>query len=245
MNIHKNIDIKNRPGDKCIYCPEVAADKDHIVSRNLFPDKGKNLSLMTVPACHNCNVGLSSDEEFFRLFVAGISLDWSGKANTVFNTQIKRQIERKPALGWQQFNKMTTINVRTSSGIYTGKKATAQRISPEDWSRCFRVVEKTVRGLIYTIHDIQISNDYEMRTTLGWDDTIKMFLPFIEYFEPSIYSGVFSFGYAMTVDASPISVWFTQYYDRITFCTWINKAGSFAKLKPNGKIQILNLLPKD
>lgn len=243
MNIHKNIEIINRLGSECIYCGQKATDKDHVISRNLFPDKSKGLSLITVPSCHSCNEGLSSDEEFFRLFIAGLSLDWSKKANTVFDTQVKRQLKRKPSLGWQQFNKMRVIDVKTPSGIYTGQKATAQYISEEDWERCFRVVEKTIKGLLYTMHNLKIEEKYEMRTTLGWDDTVKQFLPHLEYFEPAAYIDIFSFGYAMTADAPPVSAWFTQYYNRFTFCTWINKKGSFPKHKePNKENRVLNLL---
>lgn len=244
MNIHKDAKIPNRRGDRCVYCEQKATDQDHVVSRNLFPNKGKGLSLMTVPACHDCNVGLSSDEEFFRLFIAGTSLDWSEQANIVFNTHIKRELKRKPSLGWQQFNKMKVIDVRTPSGIYTGQKATAQHVSDEDWKRCHRVVEKTVIGLLYTVQGVVLDEDYELRTMLGWNETIKQFLPYLEYFEPADYSGIFTFGYVMPPDVPPVSVWFTQYYDRFTFCTWINKKGAFPEQKLKRGNNVLNLLPK-
>lgn len=245
VNIYKNINIPNRPGGTCIYCDQDATDRDHVVARNLFPDKGKGLSLMTVPSCHKCNVGLSNDEEFFRTFISGLSLDWSNKAKIVFDTQVRRQIKRKPSLGWQQFNKMKMVDITTPAGIYTGKKATAQHVPTEDWDRCFRVVEKTVKGLVYTIQGNLIDDSLAMKTMLGWNDTIKQFLPFLQYHEPADYSGIFSYAFAVANDSPFASVWFTQYYDRITFCTWINKKGSFPEIKASSKTQILNLLPKD
>ena len=246
MNIHKDVKIKNRKGNKCIYCSEKSTDGDHVVCRNLFPEKGKGLSLIKVPSCRSCNFGLSKDEEFFRLFIAGASLDWSEKASIVFNTSVKRQIREKPILGVKQFNKMKLIDLKTNSGIYTGEKATAQYVSKEDWERCHRVIAKTIKGLLYTIHGYVIADDnFEMVTTLGWDDTIKQFLPFLEYFEPSEYRGIFIFAYAMTSDAAPVSVWFTSYYDRITFCTFVRKKGSFPKMKLSSKNFVLDLLEKD
>ncbi len=242
MNTHKQIRIQNQRGEKCIYCFKPPTDKDHVICRNLFPDKGKGLSLIKVPSCHECNLALSSDEEFFRLFIAGISLDWSDKARTVFDTSIKRQLEKRPALAKKMFDNMSLVNIETPSGIYTGQKATAQHVSKQDWDRLYRVVEKTVRGLMFTLHNQLIDDKYEMKTFLGWNENIKPFLPYMEYFEPQDYYGIFCFGYALVVDAPPVSVWFTSYYDRMTFCTFINKRGSFSTKQPAGKKRILNLL---
>lgn len=245
MNVHKGVKISNRQGSECIYCRQKATDKDHVINRGLFPNKGKRLSLIVVPACNQCNVDISGDEEFFRMFMSGLSLGWSKKANEVFNSQVARQLKRKPSLGWQQFNKMKLVEIKTPSGIDTGKKVTEHHVTDEDWNRCHRVVEKTVKGLVYTLLGERIDKRYEIRTTLGFNDTIKNFLPWLEYFEPSDYEGIFSFGYAMT-DAPIVSVWFTQYFDRFTFCTWINKEGGFPMKKPNEeKNRVLNLLTKE
>ncbi|MCX6796541.1 MAG: hypothetical protein NTW06_03525, partial [Candidatus Falkowbacteria bacterium] len=67
---------------KCVYCgEEKQTTRDHVISRNLFPESYKQKNPIIVPSCAECNKGFSLDEEYFRNFVCGLVLEHSQYAN--------------------------------------------------------------------------------------------------------------------------------------------------------------------
>jgi hypothetical protein len=123
--------------------------KDHIPPKCLFGSKGNLPSdLITVPACEDCNLKTSGDDEFLRLNLAPM-LEASGHpvARSLVPT-IARSLGRPEAIGFAKsfLQNVTLVRTFTYSGIYVGKMP-AMRI---DHVRLMRIVEKIVRGLFVT-----------------------------------------------------------------------------------------------
>ncbi|MFH1407510.1 MAG: hypothetical protein ABIG91_00510 [Patescibacteria group bacterium] len=136
----------------CVFCGRELNKKnktrDHIPSRNLFPEGTHSNKPIIIKACFDCNNRFSLDEEWFRLFLVNITQDKSFTANQMFHTKIKRSIQEKPAIGKNILSKMEEVILKTDSGIILGPK-TEIKIDKEDWLRFFNILDKYVKGIYY------------------------------------------------------------------------------------------------
>ena len=83
-------------GKICFICNKLGADnRDHVIPLCLFvPPRPDNL--LTLPAHHRCHNQL--EEEYFRTIVAGLSLEQSTSARTLWEDKIARSIQRSRPL---------------------------------------------------------------------------------------------------------------------------------------------------
>ena len=203
--------------NNCIYCFNPSDSRDHIPSKALFYNSERK-KLITVPSCKKCNQKYSLDEEFFRNFIVSLAEEKSPEASNLFNTKVKRAIERRPSLGYGMLKNMELVDLFTKSGLYLGKK-TKIKISHDDWQRYFNVIDKCVRGLIY----------HEFKERLPSNYKIKHFWGREELLEPKIIqtlkwnldnSEVFMFGYSR-LHGTFKSIWFTVFYEEFFFLSFV------------------------
>lgn len=221
MKGERNSAEKSKTKDICVFCGAEATTKDHIPSKGIFPDT-KGLELRTVPSCKDCNQGFSEDEVFFRDHVARFSLDKSISAYALFESKIKRSIRSRPLLAKGMFDKMKTVNLKTPSGIYLGKK-TLMEISKKDWDRMYNVVSKTVRGLIYIEFGHRLPDEYQLRNSVVRGQLLRekcQNLLQAMRWGPTKYPHIFLHGVARAPESFN-SVWITQYFGTVVFITFV------------------------
>ncbi|OGC51768.1 hypothetical protein A2982_00605 [candidate division WWE3 bacterium RIFCSPLOWO2_01_FULL_39_13] len=212
---------KGKVNKKCIYCGKKAETKDHIPSKNLYP-KTKGLNFTTVPSCNKCNQSFSSDEVFFRDHITAFSLDKSMNASYLFDTKIKRSIIKDKTLANYMFNKMSIVEVKTPQGLYMGKK-TAITMNNNDWQHIYKVLDKTIKGLVYI----------ELNKVLPKGHIIKHFVktgPELEKkhkdildimnWNTSFYPDIFLYGFNRVPERFD-SIWITQFFGTVVFMTFI------------------------
>lgn len=149
---------------KCIYCGAFADTEDHIPSKNLFPQQDRqDAKFVKVPSCSKCNSGFSKDEEFVRNYFASLAHDHSSKAVELFNTTIKRSIQKRPALGRSFMRKMSLVDIYTPAGIYVGKR-TKVKITDQDLDRIYGLLgNKYIKGLTYSHFGLKLPDDHIIR----------------------------------------------------------------------------------
>jgi len=152
----------------CVYCGGKANSEDHIPSRNLvLPNERDRTRFIKVDSCIKCNRGFSKDEEFFRNYITSFSQEHSDKASILFNTSIKRSIERRPAIGRAFLRNMSLTNIYTPSGLYLGKR-TKIELRENDLSRIFNVMDKYIKGLASFIFRLPVPQNHIIRHS--WTD---------------------------------------------------------------------------
>src|SRR3989344_341924 len=136
----------------CAYCGILNdVTMDHVFSRGLFPeDYTRAKNVLTLPACAKCNNGLSEDEEHFRVFLINLSAEYSKEADDILFSKIKRSIEKAPGKGHKILASMELVNLYDLNGTFLGEK-TKIHISPEDWQRHHRVLDKYIKGLFFSL----------------------------------------------------------------------------------------------
>jgi len=128
----------------CTYCDNVANTKDHIPPKGMLP-KPRSASLITVPSCSICNSSFSKDDEYLRDFLSFREELSDNPFVKELNKTVPRRFDRPESQGYFNYlhARMGEENVKTTSGIYLGIKATFL----VDLSRINRVLERMVRGL--------------------------------------------------------------------------------------------------
>jgi hypothetical protein len=78
----------------CVHCGSPTQTRDHVPSRILL-DEPYPENLPVVPACADCNVGFSLDEEYFACIVECVL---TGSVNAVERPKVRRILQQKPRL---------------------------------------------------------------------------------------------------------------------------------------------------
>jgi hypothetical protein len=142
----------------CAYCGNPATTRDHIPPQNLFtPPRPDNL--ITVPACKQCNNGVSDDDEVFRnelSFMAG-SFGESAKAGERAQTAL-RGIRRNKAMLVRTVTSARPVERYTQSGLYLGR-GYAVPLEPGVQQR---VITRIVRGLYWHHFNARLENDAQI-----------------------------------------------------------------------------------
>jgi len=204
---------------QCVFCGEKKiVTRDHVISRGLFPEKYEKTNLIIVPSCEDCNSGFSSDEEYFRLFLNNLSMEHSKESEEIFNTKIKRSIERRPQIGHKVKNKMELVDYFTKNGIYLGKK-TKINISDNDWDRYHNVLDKYIKGLFYHEFKIPMSADYKIEHVLGnKDEYLQKITKEVNKWNLD-NKEIFAYAHNSLSDSYD-SIWVTVYYNTIVFISF-------------------------
>ena len=216
--------------EKCAYCrEEKGATRDHVISRALFPEKYDTTNPIIVPSCRECNNGFSIDEEYFRQFLNIFSMEHSKESEDIFNTKIRRSIERRPKIGHKAMSKMELVNLYTKGGIYLGKK-TKVRISDKDWIRYYNVLDKYIKGLFFHEFNMPMPADFKIKHILG--DKDKLLLKITSYVNKWNRENKEVFAYAYnSIPDSYNSIWITVYYNAIVFISFAIAEEEYDKME--------------
>ena len=139
--------MKKSKQGRCTYCGEQrAVTREHVPADNLFRSP-KPSNLTTVPACRQCNVGASKDDEYFRdtmAFRAELSTEPS--AQEIIGT-FSRSFARSESARYKRdlLSRVRPRELVTRAGLYLGEELVC-RVSGE---RIERVLQRTVRGLYF------------------------------------------------------------------------------------------------
>jgi len=94
---------------KCIYCPQTATTKDHVVPRCLL-EKPYPPNLPTVPSCRECNVRFKHDEEYFLAVMAQSGFVPSLTSKIEENGVVDRMLQKSAGLDVRIANSMHTAD---------------------------------------------------------------------------------------------------------------------------------------
>jgi hypothetical protein len=228
-------------GKSCVYCGKYILEKDqltrdHIPSVSLFPRGISIKNPAIIPSCSDCNKGFSFNEEWFRLFLVNLSQDKSFLADQMFDTKIKRSIQRKPQIGNKILENMEVVDYYSQAGIYLGKK-TAIKLSDTDWDRYFNVLDKYIKGLYYHHIGERIENKgHVVKHKLIDPRKIKAeLLPTLKFNFDN--ESVFSYAYAV-VPSTLQSIFITTFYENITFMSFVASPEKFKQFEDsNNKVE--------
>ncbi|WP_425398702.1 HNH endonuclease [Aeoliella sp.] len=224
--------VKKRSQRTCIYCgaSERLSD-DHVPPKNLFP-KPRPANLITVPSCEECNRGFSKDDEYFRLMVAiREDIADSSQAHKLLPA-IHRSLGRSRGKGLLHglLNSSEEVELVTQSGIFLG---TSAKYKPE-FERLNRVVERTVKGLLYRHFDAPLPSGYSVRVfnedgleaTEGAfvDAARQMAAKVVRNPCQSIGDGVFQYWYAKVASKDFCSMWVMTFYERASWLCFVSES---------------------
>lgn len=136
--------------EMCVICGTTTAETmDHVPPKGLF--KGvANAQLRTVPACHGCNNGASSDDEDVRFFISALIGQPNAASKALWTDGAHRTILRKTRLREAFLASARDVHTHDESGTSSTR---IQFLVPERPYR--RVFERTTRGL-YFLHSKRI-----------------------------------------------------------------------------------------
>lgn len=199
----------------CTYCGLTEnLTNDHVPPKCLFLSP-RPTDLITVPACKECNNAFSKDDEFFRALVA-IQADAAGNrvGQRIWDEKvIASTMKRSPALKRDLAKGITTVEVRSYSGLYLGKSPAL----PFPKKRINRVVERIVRGLLW--HHYRIKPGPAIHFQIRMDPEIGD-IPFS--FEShanlsSVGGTVFQYRHNTAIEDPEQSIWLLRFYSTTTF----------------------------
>ncbi len=216
--------MKHKP-EACTYCGEENnLTKDHIPPKCLF--QSPKPQLITVPACQQCNLQASKDDEYFKAMLAMRYDTYDHPDVQGILPSVIRSYTREEASFHREalFNSMSKTNILTPSGLYLGKAATYD----VDLDRLGRVVERTVRGLYLTETGKVLPIDSEVKAfaedglrniSIGSHQTLIKTIIEPLYSTPpkTIGEGTFQYWAAFAPDVEFSSAWILTFYERVSF----------------------------
>lgn len=211
--------------EKCIFCEsEEDITKEHVISKNLFPDRYPKDNLLTLPSCRTCNGSYSNDEELFRLFLVNQSTEKSQAAVDMLNGKITRSMKKAPGKAANVLKQMSPVRIQKSDGSFEDK--VELHISKEDWKRYHRVLNKYVKGLFLHHMGSPIPNGHEITHFLVLDaskitDDIKASLVW-----NLSHKHIYSYAYA-SVPGTLESTWTFVFYDAVIFQSFTRTSRTF------------------
>lgn len=192
--------------------------RDHVISKNLFPDGYNKQNLITVPACSDCNTGYSQDEELFRLFLANCAGESSTAAMELIYGKITRSMQRAPGKAFNVMKSMEPVLVPTAEGTF--KQMAKLHITTEDWKRYHRVLDKYVAGLFFLENGIPLPTDIVLVHNLI-TDAITLPEETLSSLKWNLdHSEVYSYGHAQVPDTYE-GVCMFVFFNNITFLTFV------------------------
>lgn len=208
-----------RPDRECYLCGAVGLYEDeHVFPRCLFSNRTSNI--LTLPACSNCNRSYSSDDEYFRDFIAWYArLPGPMQTSSLLESSI-RGIHRRPARLADEMDRTLRIQVWTDGGPKVGKTFDADRIN--------RVLQRIVQGLYYQYAKSRMPDGtvFLPETPLM---TTEKGLPWGPEDESKInyrVMGPIRFGGGVAPDEPGASLWYLNFYNQL-FVTMITRGPSW------------------
>lgn len=204
--------------------------REHVIAKNLY--SGPINNAIVVPSHVECNNSFSMDEEYLRNKLTMWAADCSVDARELFFSKVKRSIQRRHAIGWMELEKMDLVNLYTPEGIDLGPK-TRMEVTPDDWRRIYRVLDKTIRALIfhelggilppeYLIRHCVLLDEAALLTLREKLDSSECVLKWNRDNEKTCF-----FGYGC-IPHSYTSVWVLVFYKNIVFKSLVGTEKNFA-----------------
>ena len=149
-----------RFSSKCVFCGRRGKlSKDHVPPKCLFP-KGSRSGLITVPACPQCNLSSSGDDEYLRLVLvtnrdSEVHPAVRSLRPTVLRSLIKPTKRGFAAAFWSSIR---DLDIFSPGGIYL---CTAKGFQM-DSDRVHRIVAKIVQGLFWYEYEQRLLDSHRV-----------------------------------------------------------------------------------
>jgi hypothetical protein len=212
--------------EACVYCGSAEdVTADHVPPKNIFSKPRPN-DLITVPACRLHNGGASLDDEYFRE-----RLSLSEQAGELSAAQAGREASLRalkkpeaPGLRRTFLRDLRAVGVTAGRGILLG-----QRVAFEvDLNRIHSVVERTIRGLYWSVTRSRVPEDYQVvvhgndslmqeRSELVAEIEQRIVAPLSQVPESLIGDGAFSYRYLIADEDHRSVIWALMFYSRVPF----------------------------
>lgn len=145
---------------ECVYCGTIGKiTTDHIPPRSLFPTPRPS-NLIAVPSCLPCNRGASLDDEYFKLVVLLKEDAYDHPAVQQLLPSAYRSLTKPKKFKFAQafYRSIEEIDVKTSAGLYLGKRPTYK----VELFRLDRVAERVAKGLFYHEWKTRLPDSHKM-----------------------------------------------------------------------------------
>lgn len=202
----------------CAICGDrEATTVDHIPPKNIFPSPRPH-DLVTVPACAECNLGASANDEAFRIAIGLIVGADQEVTRRLWDKGVMRTLDHNKKLRRETLLSLSHVKTTNPSSSTHGAWVAALPAEPIQ-----RVVERTVRGLYF----------HHYRAVLGpralcfsrlqhipakyADRAAEMFSAF-KY--GSIGETIVQYRYARANESSQFSFWLFSFFDRQLILAW-------------------------
>lgn len=155
----------------CVICGvKKATTKDHVPPKSIFA-KPRPSDLVTIPACHSCNVsGSVADEEFGAFVAMATTIKNNGSDKKLFHQRVVKPLHHNKRLYRQIIDQSKAVTLVTPSGIiYDKAYQTHWNVEAHQ-----KVMERTVRGL-YFHHFSDIldkSTNFQIEAFETWPEEI-------------------------------------------------------------------------
>jgi hypothetical protein len=220
---------KSRKFGQCVYCGAVGPiEYDHIPPKNLFVKPRPN-NLIKVPSCAQChseNPQVSQDDEYFRLMIT-LREDIANHPDVEQLLPIVlRSLKRSDKVGFSRslLKKFNTVDVRSQSGLYLGKKLTYD----VNLARLDNVAKRIAKGLFYHETGNRLPDGYEVAAysesglrnitdDVKQDLRTRIIQPLMENPPHIMGNKVFSYRVAYSDKDINSSAWLLTFYERIAF----------------------------
>lgn len=197
----------------CVYCGMIGdLTADHVPPKCLFPDP-KPTDLVTVPACASCNNSFSLDDEYFRICALTQAHEDPVGQKLWEEKVVGSTLKRSPRLKRVMLNSITTVEMRSSAGLYLGRAPGLKF----DRNRIDRVLKKIVCGLLWHHYKVKPGSDINFLIWKDPDLSSVLHILTSETNLSSIGDGVFQYRHSTAVEDPEQSVWFLRFYGKTTF----------------------------
>jgi len=211
----------------CAYCgrsdPETV---DHVPPKTVFP-KPRPSGLITVPCCSECREGTSLDDEYFRDRIA-MRGDVAGKPEALGVLDATMRSFKRPQKRRHLRALMDRVAIREVWSDH-GILAARDPVYEVKASRIYRVVNRTVRGLLY--HHTGQRTDADAVQCVGLDfldvsddpsvgeDFVALLKILSRAPEHEVQPGVFRYRFQRDGGAS---LWTMVFFERVIFLAYVS-----------------------
>jgi hypothetical protein len=138
----------------CYLCGSLASTLDHVPPQGFFSVVPVNI--IRLPACEECNLSASLDEEYMRTTLTAQGYATSSVAREVWEGAVKRSFQRRPkGLKARLAQALITIQIETPAGNVAGHLPGIR----VDGARALRVLRKIAKGLYFRERGAMLNDD--------------------------------------------------------------------------------------
>lgn len=218
--------MKQRDRTHCIYC---GSDKDitsdHIPPKCLFRER-KELQLITVPACHQCNDSYKKDDEYFRIYVSG-DISKNEQGHRLWNEKVMESTFcRSPKLRANIISNIYVKTIKRSDGSILKRS-----IMNMDASRINSVLIRIVKGLYWHHYNkcLPFDTAFEIYQNPPIKGEVKSILLKTKFH--TIGNEEFKYRYNICHDNNLVSVWGLSFFMGAHFLIFTKSSDSRLKEK--------------